>query len=123
MMKIQQHLNHFGYWAQARLFEAISGQEQALSPSDVTFLFSILLCLSPDSAFENFPVENGGVTIDTEEKNITLAFTSSDNRLIEEFLYAVGQLNFSPGGWKLTILRTGDSFAIRTVELPDQLSF
>ena len=124
-MKIQQHLSQSGYWVSARITEAVSGQEHTLDPRDIVFLFSLLLCLSPDSSFEDFPLTENGVAINGEEKAIRLIFKSADDvdRTIERFLQAVSALGFGPGGWKLTILKTGSSLAIRTVELPDYESF
>ena len=121
-MEIQQHLSQSGYWASARITQAI-GQEHHLSPLDITFLFSILLCLSPDS-FEGFPLTENGVSINGEEKVITLIFKRADNidLLIEHFLQAVSNLGFGPG-WTLNLLRTDANFSIHTIELPDNESF
>ncbi len=123
-MNIQ--LDHSGPWASAQLTQAVTGQENNLSPLDTITLFVILLCLCPEECFEPFPVSAGGVSVDAEAKQLTLVFFSDEQQgalIVEDFLSRVSALGFGANGWTLNILKTGASLAIRTVELPDWEDF
>ena len=119
-------LDHSGPWASSQLIEAVTGQENNLSPLDTISLFVILLCLCPEECFEPSPVRTGGVSVDAEAKHLTLVFCSDEQKgdlIVEDFLSKVSALGFGANGWTLTILKTGSSLAIRTVELPDWEDF
>ncbi|NJM97521.1 MAG: hypothetical protein HC800_10435 [Phormidesmis sp. RL_2_1] len=120
-MSMQQRLKQSGYWAATQITQALQRQERELIPTDITFLFSVLLCLSSDSDFESFPIMENGVTVDIDTKAMTLIFQSDSDvdRLIKRFLREVFTLGFGPSGWTLNILKAGSSFTIQTVELPD----